>query len=137
MLRIPRGGQLAAAVLACVAWAAACSSDRSVGELHSQLTGGGGSDSGGKDASAGASGAAGESCLPHGVECAASSDCCSRFCVAGTCIDPRRCRSEGIECEKSSVCCSGRCEKELGSDEMTCAEHCFADGIACGRAYDC
>src|SRR5262249_49508142 len=58
-------------------------------------------------------------------------------CVAGTCIDPKRCRPEGIECETSSVCCSGRCEKDATESEPTCAEHCFADGKACAKAYDC
>src|SRR5262245_16621301 len=116
MLRTPFGGALVGAALACLAAMVVCaSSDRSVGELHgpaTTLTGGlGGSGTGGGDASAGAGGTSvSGSCAPHGVACTTPTECCSSFCVAGTCIDPRRCRGEGIECEVSSVCCSGRCE---------------------------
>jgi len=136
--RLHFGGTLGCVVLVCAAWAAGCSTDRSVGEVLPSLRQSPPADA--ANETVGSTGTAGDgvgTCAPHAAPCTKSVDCCSRFCIDGACVDPNVCSKPEVECSKSSSCCSGRCVQESTGSEMECSEYCFVDGVACSEAYDC
>src|SRR6266511_372553 len=135
--------------VASIAFILSCSAELSVGEVlprgDSSVVGIGGADAGyhprdvggvtdasvrdDRDAAVEAS-----ICRAAQSPCTQSEQCCSRFCISGTCVQPVTCQRTGT-CTQSSSCCSDRCEP--GMTTLTCRTVCSADGVACTRPQDC
>ena len=79
----------------------------------------------------------GASCLLAHAPCARPDECCSHFCLAGSCFDPGICQGSGTSCTQSSACCSSRCEPGTAITNLVCQTLCSADGVSCTKAQDC
>jgi hypothetical protein len=82
----------------------------------------------------------GTTCRANGVTCSVGSECCSTYCIGGTCQAPQTCQPQNGPCTANADCCTGlSCTIPAGQTSGTCqpGATCPSAGQQCSQTTPC